>query len=171
MNGDKISNMRDAAAQFIQQMGNDDVISLVSFSTSVRVLMENQKVSAQRANAITAIKNLNANGNTALFDAVAQGAALIAKYNSPSRTNIMIVLTDGLDNSSKRKFDASLVKDATANNTSLYTVAYGGDANTEQLDSLAKQSNGTSYIGSEANISQIYQDMSAAFGGSVGIGR
>lgn len=171
MAGDKINGMRDAAAQFVQQMGNDDVISLISFSTSVRVLMENQKIGVGRASATSAIKSLNANGNTALFDAVAQGAALVAKYNSPSRTNLMIVLTDGLDNSSKRKFDASLIKDATANNTSLYTVAYGGDANTEQLDSLAKQSNGTSYIGSEANISQIYQDMSAAFGGSVGIGR
>jgi len=171
MAGDKINGMRDAAAQFIQQMGNDDVISLISFSTAARTIMENQKMGAARNTAISAVRGLNANGNTALFDAVAQGATLIAKYNSPSRTNIMIVLTDGLDTASKRKFDAALIKDATANNTSLYTIAYGGDANTEQLDSLAKQSNGTSYIGSEANISQIYQDMSAAFGGSVGIGR
>lgn len=171
MAGDKIDSMRNAAAQFIQQMGNDDMISVISFSTTVRVLVENQKVSAARNTATSAIRSLSANGNTAVFDAVAQGAALVAKYNSPSRTNIMIILTDGLDNSSKRKFDASLIKDATANNTSLYTVAYGGDANKEQLESLAVQSNGVAYIGSEANISQIYQDMSAAFGGSVGIGR
>ena len=39
------------------------------------------------------------------------------------------------------------------------------------LKNLATNANGNFYLGSEANIASIYQDMSAAFGGSAGIGR
>ena len=39
------------------------------------------------------------------------------------------------------------------------------------LGSLATQSNGNFYQGSEVNIARIYQEMSTAFGGNVGIGR
>lgn len=171
MSGDKIASMRSAAVKFVEQMNNEDVISIVAFSTTARTLMENQKIAAARTSAANAIRGLNATGNTALYDAVVQGASLIAKYNSSQRANLMVVLTDGLDTSSRRKFDAALIRDATANNTSLYTIAYGGDADKDKLDSLAKQSNGDFFEGSEANIAEIYQEMSAAFGGNVGVGR
>lgn len=171
MSGEKITGMRSAAVKFVEQMNNEDVISIVAFSTTARTLMENQKVGTARTSAANAIRGLTANGNTALYDAIVLGAGLVTKYNSSQRANLMVVLTDGLDTSSRRKFDAALIRDATANNTSLYTIAYGGDADKEKLDSLAKQSNGDFFEGSEANIAEIYQEMSAAFGGNVGVGR
>ena len=41
----------------------------------------------------------------------------------------------------------------------------------EILAELASRANGNFYLGTEASIVAIYQEMSAAFGGSVGIGR
>jgi hypothetical protein len=53
----------------------------------------------------------------------------------------------------------------------VFTIAYGSDADQRILKDLALQTNGKFYLGTEANIDEIYQEMSAAFGGAVGIGR
>jgi hypothetical protein len=60
---------------------------------------------------------------------------------------------------------------AAANDTTIFTIGYGGDANERVLESLALSTNGNFFQGDEASIAAIYEEMSAAFGGSVGIGR
>ena len=172
MAGTKIDGMRVAAETFLQQMNNEDYLTLITFSTGISVRIQNKKVKDARADAVSVVRGLKADGNTALYDAIAEGAAQIKRSTSPFRTNVMIVLTDGQDTSSKSyKYDANLVKLASANSTSLYTVAYGKDADNNILGGLARQSNGNFYQGTEANIAAIYQDLSTAFGGSGGIGR
>ena len=84
----------------------------------------------------------------------------------------MVVLTDGMDtNSSFYSFDQRLIDAAAANDTTVFTIAYGEDADRRILAELADKANGNFYLGNEANIVAIYQEMSAAFGGSAGIGR
>jgi hypothetical protein len=96
---------------------------------------------------------------------------VIARTNSAEASNAMIVLTDGQDTSSFASFDQTLVDNARANNTSLFSIAYGRDAEEAILEQLALAGNGRFYLGTEASISEIYDEMSAAFGGNVGIGR
>jgi len=82
------------------------------------------------------------------------------------------VLTDGLDTASiTYHFDDKLISTAVAHGTTIFTIAYGTDANKDLLSRLAKQTNGNFYMGTEANVVAIYDEMSAAFGGSQGIGR
>ncbi|MBE2222411.1 MAG: hypothetical protein IAF02_12760, partial [Anaerolineae bacterium] len=57
------------------------------------------------------------------------------------------------------------------NDTTIFTIAYGGDADEDVLSTLALEGNGNFYRGDEASIEAIYDEMSAAFGGSVGVGR
>ena len=54
---------------------------------------------------------------------------------------------------------------------SFYSVAYGDDADLKTMQSIAFATNGVYYQGDESTISDIYAEMSAAFGGSLGIGR
>ncbi|MEI7467491.1 MAG: VWA domain-containing protein [Chloroflexota bacterium] len=172
MSGAKIEGLRSAAATFVGQMNNDDQISIVSFATDIKVLLQGQKVGTARANAISAVKALPASGNTMLYDAIGAGAGVISKTKSSQRTNVLVVLTDGLDTGSKSfKFDNNLIATASQNSTTVWTIAYGNDADKDKLSQLARQSNGSFYLGSEANITAIYQEMSTAFGGSGGIGR
>ena len=63
------------------------------------------------------------------------------------------------------------MQEATANNATVFTIAYGGDADENTLERLAIQANGNFFVGDEASIAAIYEEMSAAFGGSVGVGR
>lgn len=172
MNGDKIENMRQAATQFVEQMGDDDFITIVAFSSQPIVLIHHEQVGLNRESVIGTMETLEAGGDTALYDAIGLGANSIAQTTSSQTTNAMVVLTDGLDNNSYQyTFDQHLIETATANDTTVFTIAYGDDADREVLAELASQANGNFYPGTEANIAAIYQEMSAAFGGSAGIGR
>jgi Ca-activated chloride channel family protein len=172
MQGEKIANLRQAAVQFVNQMGNDDYLTLITFSDQPALLLNHEKVSEARAQATRTIESLLANGGTALFDAIAEGAQAIDRHTSSNVSNVMVVLTDGQDTASLRfDFDSNLVTAATANATTMFTIAYGGDADENILSDLARRANGNFYRGTEANITQIYDEMSAAFGGNAGIGR
>ncbi len=172
MNGTKIQNVRQSASQFVEQMGDDDFISIVSFSTSPILRVNYQPIEGNRAEIKAVINRLDATGGTALYDAIGDAAALIERTNSPEVSNVMVVLTDGRNNGSQRfAFNNQLVEAAAANDTTVFTIAYGSDADEGVLQNLAEQAKGNFYLGDEANIDEIYEEMSAIFGGSVGIGR
>jgi len=172
MGGDKIENMRQAAIQFVEQMGDDDFITIIAFSDQPVILIHHQQVGLAREEAIRTIETMEANGDTALYDAIGMGANSIANSTSSQTSNAMVVLTDGKDNNSfQYSFDQQLIETATANDTTVFTIAYGSDAEQELLTDLASQANGNFYLGNKASIAAIYEEMSAAFGGSVGIGR
>lgn len=172
MAGSKIESMRRAAAQFVAQMGDNDYLTVIAFSDFAETLVARQRVADVRASAVAAIQDLDTRSGTALYDSIAAGADAIAASTSPQKTNLMIVLTDGLDTNSRAfSFGPRLIAQASGNNTSVYTIAYGDDADTKVLSDLATQSNGSFYQGGAADIAQIYEAMSTAFGGSAGIGR
>jgi Ca-activated chloride channel family protein len=172
MQGDKITSMRQAAIQFVEQMGEDDALTLIFFADSPVVVLNHARISESRAEAIQQIEQMQATGNTTLYDAIGNGAGIIAQTNSSSASNVMVVLTDGQDTGSRSyRFDEQLVSEAVANDTTVFTIAYGRDADDKVLSDLARQANGNFYEGNEANIAAIYEEMSAAFGGSAGIGR
>jgi Ca-activated chloride channel family protein len=172
MKGDKMDNVKTAADQFAKQMGDGDYLTLIAFSTNPITILNHEQVGPARDRISTAIQDLNANGSTTLYDAIGDGAAAIANTNSAQATNAMIVLSDGLDTGSYRyKFDQALFDLAAANNTTVFTIAYGSDADQDLLTRLAQKANGNFYPGDEASIAAIYDEMSAAFGGSAGVGR
>jgi Ca-activated chloride channel family protein len=172
MAGQKMDNMREAAVQFVEQMGDDDFLTVIAFSHELPVIVNHQQVGPARGQIIDAIQNLDAAGDTALYDAVGDGALLIEQSNSPDTANALVVLTDGQDTYSYRyNFDQALVDLAAGNDTTVFTIAYGDDADQNVLSQLAFGANGNFFLGDEASIATIYEEMSAAFGGSVGIGR
>jgi Ca-activated chloride channel family protein len=172
MRGGKMTNMREAAVQFVEQMGDEDQLTLIAFSTEPQLLVEGVAVGANRQKIINAITNLDANGDTTLFDAIGDGASSIERTNQSAMTNAMVVLSDGMDTRSYRYgFNTALVNLATAHDTTVFTIGYGGDADEDVLETLALEGNGNFYLGDEASIESIYDEMSAAFGGSVGVGR
>ncbi|MCA9972906.1 MAG: VWA domain-containing protein [Anaerolineales bacterium] len=172
MRGGKMDGMRTAAIQFVEQMGEEDRISLIAFETEPYLLIENALIGEARDEVVGLIAGLEASGDTTLFDAIGDGAGVIARTESVATTNAMVVLTDGQDTRSYRfRFDAELITAATSFDTTIFTIAYGSDADEQVLSELAARGNGTYYVGDEASIAAIYDEMSAAFGGSVGFGR
>jgi Ca-activated chloride channel family protein len=172
MEGQKIDNMRRAAVQFVEQMGDDDYISIIAFSHILLSIADHQQVGLAREQIIDAIEDLDAVGDTALYDAIGQGAGIIDRTTSPATTNALVVLTDGQDTFSYQyQFGKNLINLAAGNDTTVFAIAYGDDADEDVLSRLAYGANGNFFLGDEASIAAIYEEMSAAFGGTVGIGR
>jgi Ca-activated chloride channel family protein len=172
MRGEKIESARAAAVQFVEQMGEEDTMTLIAFSSQPTMLIDHEQVGTARDRIISTIQGLPAEGDTALYDAIGDGATAIASTTSSQTTNALVVLSDGEDTFSYRySFDQNLIDLARANNTTVFTIAYGGEASNEILEDLALQANGKFYEGDAASIVAIYEEMSAAFGGSAGVGR
>lgn len=172
MSGNKIENMREAAVQFVQQMGDDDYLTIIAFSDYLPVIVDHQQIGPARDQIISAIEDLDAVGDTALYDAIGRGAMIIDETKSPDTANALVVLTDGQDTySTMYGFDQSLMDMAAENDTTVFAIAYGNDADRNVLSQLAFGANGNFFLGDEASIAAIYEELSAAFGGSVGIGR
>lgn len=171
MEGSKIRNMREAAVQFVEQMGDDDYISIIAFSTEPQLVVEHAQVGPNRDKIIRAIEQLDATGDTTLFDAIGDAGTVLSATSLPSTANALVVLTDGQDTRSYRYNESNALDEAIANNATVFTIAYGFDADDKVLSSLAVQANGKYFQGDEASINAIYDEMSAAFGGNVGVGR
>jgi Ca-activated chloride channel family protein len=172
MRGSKIESMKEAAEEFVQNMGDEDTISLIEFYTEIDLLVDHASVGSDRQLAIEAIQGLEQGGDTSLFDAIGAGAQLIQSEATPDTVNAIVVLTDGMDTSSSHfRFDNNLIAAATAGDTTVFTIAYGDDADNQLLSELAARGNGNFYLGDEASIATIYEEMSAAFGGTLGVGR
>lgn len=171
MRGSKMNGMQAAAVSFVQQMGEDDYITIIAFSTEPDVIIQHVQVGPNRDKIIRAIENLTAQGDTTLFDAIGSGATILRDTTTPQTTNAMVVLSDGQDTRSYRYNQNSASTEALSHGITVFTIAYGGDADDEILHSLANQANGNFFEGDEASIAAIYEEMSAAFGGNVGVGR
>ena len=171
MAGDKIVNVRQAAAQFVEQMGDDDYISIIAFSSAPTPIVWHRPVGGNRDKIAAAIESLEAEGDTTLYDAIGDGASLLAETQSSETANAMVVLSDGLDTGSFRYDAASAAEAAVDTGATVFTIAYGSDADEELMEEIAIRANGNFFLGDEASIAAIYQEMSAAFGGSVGVGR
>lgn len=171
MRGNKMESMRAAAIQFVEQMGEEDYLSIIAFSTEPELIINHIQVGPNRQKIINAITNLRAEGDTTLFDAIGDGAVLLHSTTQPQTTNALVVLSDGQDTRSYRYNANSAIGMAVANNLTVFTIAYGSDADVNTMRNLASQTNGNFFAGNEASIAAIYEEMSAAFGGSVGVGR
>lgn len=174
MRGDKIDNMKAAAVTFVEQMGGDDTISIIAFSDAPELIVQEAVVGQAREQVINAIELLEARGNTTLYDAIGEGARLIERYAAAGDvSHALIVLSDGEDTASVffRSPSAEMLAPALTRDATVFTIAYGGDAEEALLEGIALQGNGNFYLGDEASIALIYEEMSAAFGGAVGIGR
>ncbi|MCP4359236.1 MAG: VWA domain-containing protein [Chloroflexi bacterium] len=171
MRGSKMEGMQEAAVQFIEQMGEDDYISIIAFSTEPQLIVDHTQVGPNRQKIVSAVMAVPAQGDTTLFDAIGDGAVKLQETTLPQTTNAMVVLTDGQDTRSYRYDESSSSGMALANGITVFTIAYGRDADDDVLQSLANQANGNFFEGDEASIAAIYEEMSAAFGGSVGVGR
>ena len=140
MSGSKMASMRTAAEQFVQQMGDDDYLTVIAFSHELHLVVDRTQVGESRDKIVQVIQSLSAQGDTALYDAIGTGAELIAESTSSQTSNALVVLTDGLDTYSYRfQFDDALIRSASANDTTVFTIAYGGDADEGLLQTLAER--------------------------------
>ncbi len=97
MQGEKLEQARNAAIDAVRLLNDEDILSIVTYDSTVNVLVPATKLS-DRESVISAIKGIEASGDTALFAGVSKGAAEVRKFLDKERVNRVILLSDGLAN-------------------------------------------------------------------------
>ncbi len=152
MGGEKIMKAREAAIMAINRLNAQDIISVVTYDSTVQVLIPATKVSDKQS-LFQKIRNIQAGSSTALFSGVSKGAAEMRKFLSEDRVNRLILLSDGLANigpqspSALGQLGASLIKEG----ISVTTIGLGTGYNEDLMTKLAGMSDGSHYFAERAS--------------------
>ena len=119
---DRFSFEKHAAAKFIEKVvhGDLDLGFVVGFSTETTVT---QDFSASPQDLARGVEKLTNGGGTALFDAVSFACWKLAAYPERQRVaRVLVILSDGEDNSSHRSLRQSIAE-AEATGVTIYAVS------------------------------------------------
>src|SRR5919197_1514030 len=164
----KLEHAKDGLKTFLRQTAPQDRIGLTTFSSSVTPIVPVRPFAENRQALTTAIERLAPQEETAVYDAIIDSVDKVKADASPELINAVVVLTDGEDTISSHSAD-DVVARLRQENTSegggvrVFTIAYGQDANQDQLARFAEASGGKAFVGSTENIESVYRSISSFF--------
>ncbi|MCP4168692.1 MAG: VWA domain-containing protein [Chloroflexi bacterium] len=172
MSGDKIKNAVEGALVFIDQMDAADEIYLITFATD-SVQLSSGSVGAVGESVRGGLEGVYADGATALYQAIADGLALGEQLQEQDMAEGesciygIVLLSDGKNESDLpitwNQVLSQLPSGEKASDLKIYSVAYGDDADSNILTTLANRTNGKFFTGDVSNISDIYFLISSEF--------
>lgn len=138
MAGEPIESLKRSLTNSAAYISNDNYIGLVSYSNNVTVELPVDKFSLnQRAYFQGAVEDLSANGGTASYDACLVGLDMLlkAKESHPDAKLMLFLLSDGQCNTG---YTLDRIKNVfTYYEIPVYTIAYGSEADTDELGKLS----------------------------------
>jgi Ca-activated chloride channel homolog len=156
----KMEIARSVAQDYIYQIRADDKAGILSFSNRISYV---QAVTSDQKPLIAAIEELNADGDTAMYDALLKSVDILNPL--PGRKAI-IVMTDGLDNLSKHTA-LDVIQSIGKTGLSISTIGFGvagqGTGNLSALDeagleALAGEAGGQyGYANDRASLQLLYE--------------
>ena len=151
MSGQKIAQAREAAIDAIRRLSPEDIVSVVTYDSTVHVLVPATKLT-DKERVTQLISQIQAGGNTALFAGVSKGAAEVRKFRSDERVSRVILLSDGLANvgPSAPGELGDLGESLRKENISVSTLGLGLGYNEDLMVKLAARSGGNHQFVEEA---------------------
>ncbi len=143
MSGEKIAKAKEAAVSALDRLNTNDIVSVVTYDSTVNVVVPATKLT-DRQSIADRIKQIEAEGSTALFAGVSKGAEELRKFLDKEKVNRVILLSDGLANvgpqspSELAELGESLAKER----ISVSTIGLGLDYNEDLMTRLASKSDG-----------------------------
>src|SRR5688572_17525573 len=160
MQGEKIAKAKDAAIAAIGRLGSGDIVSIVAYDSTVKVIVPATKLNDKEW-VIQQIRSIEADGSTALFAGVSRGAEELRKFRDKNRVHRVILMSDGLANvgpespSELGAVGASLMKEG----ISVSTMGLGLDYNEDLMTKLARNSSGNHvFIEQADNLVRVFND-------------
>ncbi|PCK08086.1 MAG: hypothetical protein COA42_10915 [Alteromonadaceae bacterium] len=143
MAGEKIDRAREAAILAVNMLGPNDIVSIVTYESTVDVVVPATKVRDKDA-IRKKIRNIRTQGSTALFAGVSKGAAELRKFIDKNRVNRVILLSDGLANVGPHTSDelGQLGLSLSKEGMSVTTIGLGLHYNEDLMTLLASYSDG-----------------------------
>lgn len=139
MAGMPIELARAAARLFIESIGPNDPVAIVTFSTGARLV---QDFTTNRDVLTSTINNLGFGGQTYLFDGALRAVDTAVASDNPRRA--VILLSDGAQydtTGGSTATEQDVLNQAVINGVPVYTIGLGFGADRRYLESLAANTN------------------------------
>ena len=148
MTGAKIEKAKQAAMMLIDQLGKDDVISLVVYDSDVDVIASAQRVGGRQTQLKRLIQRIGPGGSTALYAGVKTGGDQLAEFLDEESINRVLLLSDGIANvGPKSNREITRLGQHLANGgMSVSTIGLGDDYNEDLMTALAESSDANYYF-------------------------
>lgn len=156
MLGRPLADAKAAMISLIQALGPKDQATVITFDATVRV---SRALTADKPSLISATNGASANGNTAIYDALAAAIDEVAK--EPQARRAIVLLTDGVDNSS-RQSSAAVLASLAGSRTPAYVIGLGTDLDRSALTRIANSTTGGAFFEAptSAQLAAIYAGLS-----------
>ncbi|MDX2141070.1 MAG: DnaJ domain-containing protein [Chloroflexota bacterium] len=147
MNGPRLNQVKVAAHQIIDQLGEQDIFSLVAFNDRAELVIPATTVT-DKAALKARVSMMTASGGTEIFQGLEAGITEIRKFLAPRLINHIILLTDGNTFGDADKA-LDLAKTVSKDGITISGMGLGQEWNDRFLDELANSTGGSSsYINS-----------------------
>jgi Ca-activated chloride channel family protein len=170
MEGDKITQARDAATQFMEKMSAKNRVGLLTFSDQPQMQTELGLAEDVKGQINQHIAAMQANGSTSLYDALIASIDKLQSLETPEgedRIRAIVLLSDGDDTASTATLNDVLAKISAArtgrNPILVIPVAYGSDADISALNSIAQASATKVQSGDPKDIQKLLEIISSYF--------
>ncbi len=148
MSGEKINNVRKAAKQMIDNMHEDDYISIVMYDSEVDLLQANTRVTNKQA-LKNKIDKIYDRSGTNLCGGMLRGYKEIENNYKSGYINRVLLLSDGLANegiTNTAEIERYTRRYLKEENISISTFGVGNDYNEDLMTSLAENGAGNYYF-------------------------
>jgi VWFA-related protein len=146
--GPKVSEVISAALAFARSSNPQDQMFVVNFNEHVRfALPENTPFTDQPGQLQVALSHIKADGETALYDAIAAALEHLKSANRDKK--VLIVISDGGDDASKKRLSQVLAM-ARQSDAIIYTLGLfdqnDPDKNPRVLEQIARETGGEAFL-------------------------
>ena len=140
MGDERCSELQDALSASLKKMSKRNLVSLWKFDSDISY-EGTAYDSATLQKMLYRKRGMDGfGGGTAINDAMDRALDTMAKYNKYKP--VLLLFTDGFENSSKNKNTKSIIEKALVNNIPVFTIAYSGGADSVNLRAIANETNG-----------------------------
>ncbi|MEZ4643069.1 MAG: VWA domain-containing protein [Chloroflexota bacterium] len=156
MQGERLNRVKAAVDLILDQLGPDDVISLVSFSDRAEVIFPAGSVENKRP-LLSKIQGMIASGGTEIYQGLSAGVAMMRTVSLANHTNHLILLTDG-HTYGDADLCLQLAQQTAKESIGITAFGIGHEWNDQFLDRLVSPSGGQSgYIDDPQQIIEYLQ--------------
>jgi Mg-chelatase subunit ChlD len=162
---DRLSFVLRVAGRLIDSLGRRDTVGLLVFNEKRVLAIRPAPLEIARARFIETLGKATPAGGSALFDSVRDVVVENLAGRLPGRMPSIVVLSDGLDTSSRTSIgdliDIITKEMATGRVPPIYTVGFGGDIEMDALSRISKITGGRVYDATENAADPIADDIAA----------
>ncbi len=168
MEGEKLNLAKDAAIAFLDQTESNNRVGLMIFSTGVEIVVPIDNIESNRDRLEESIQGLDADGDTALYDAIIETiTAMNETSEDGDRIRAIVLLSDGEDTASTQALNSvnTLLQGERSKQNPIIVipVAYGDSADVRSLSSIARASATRVQSGAPENIRSVLEVISSYF--------